>query len=60
MDWMKLLAAAAGIMMLFMMYPAYKHWSENSPEAGEGDWQAAILPLVAIAGLVVLLVMMVQ
>lgn len=60
MDWMKILAVVGGVMMLFVMYPAYKHWSKNSPKAEEGDWQAAILPLAAVVGLVVLLVMMVR
>ncbi|MCB1925571.1 MAG: hypothetical protein KDJ27_17830 [Gammaproteobacteria bacterium] len=60
MDWMKILAVVAGIMMLFVLWPAYKHWSANSPKAGEGDWQAAILPLAAVAGLVVLLILAVK
>ena len=60
MDWMKILAAAAAIMMLFFLWPAYKHWSKNSPKAEPGDWQAVALPLLAVVGFVVLLVMMVR
>ena len=60
MDWMQILAAVAAVMMLFVLWPAYKHWSANSPKAETGDWQAAILPLAAVAGLVVLLILAVR
>ncbi|MBA1443380.1 MAG: hypothetical protein JMN27_09785 [gamma proteobacterium endosymbiont of Lamellibrachia anaximandri] len=60
MDWMKILAAAGVVMMLFFMWPAYKHWSQNGPKAEKGDWQAVVLPLAAIVGFVVLLIMMVR
>ena len=60
MDWMQILAAVAGVMMLFVLWPAYKHWSANSPKAEAGDWQAALLPLVGVIGLVVLLILAVR
>jgi len=60
MEWMKILAAVAGVMMLFAMWPAYKWWSANSPEAQPGDWRAAILAIAAVAGFVVLLVLLVR
>jgi hypothetical protein len=60
MDWMQILGAAVGIMMLVFLWPAYKHWSANSPKAEKGDWQAAMLPLVAVVGLVILLIMSVR
>lgn len=60
MDWWKILAAVAAVMMLFAMWPAYKHWSANSPKAEKGDWQSVLLPLAAVAGLVILLVMSVR
>ncbi len=31
--WMKILFGIAITMMLFAMWPAYKHWSTNSPKA---------------------------
>ena len=37
MDWMKILGVVAGIMMLFVLWPAYKHWSVNSPKAEKGE-----------------------
>lgn len=60
MEWMQILAAAAGIMMLVFLWPAYKHWSANSPKAEAGDWQAVMLPLAAVAGLVILLIFAVR
>jgi len=60
MEWMQILAAVAGVMMLVFLWPAYKHWSANSPKAEAGDWQAVLLPLAAVVGLVVLLIMSVR
>ena len=60
MEWMQILGAIAGIMMLFVLWPAYKHFSANSPKAEAGDWQTALLPLAAVVGLVILLIMSVR
>ncbi|MCB1797788.1 MAG: hypothetical protein KDI67_02800 [Gammaproteobacteria bacterium] len=60
MEWMQILAVIAGVMMLFVLWPAYKHWSVNSPKAEKGDWQAVLLPLAAVVGLVVLLIMAIR
>jgi hypothetical protein len=60
MDWVQILAAVAGVMMLFVLWPAYRHWSANSPKAEAGDWQAALLPLGAVIGLVILLILSVR
>ena len=60
MEWMQILGVIAGIMMLFILWPAYKHWSANSPKAEKGDWQAAALPLVLVAGFVVWLIALVR
>jgi hypothetical protein len=47
-------------MMLFYLWPTFKAWQEHGPKAEKGDWQAAVLPLAAVVGLVVLLVLMVR
>lgn len=57
---LKIAAAAVMIMMLIYLWPAFKNWQENGPKAEKGDWQAAILPLAAVVGLVVLLVALVR
>ena len=60
MDWMKILAVVAGVMMLFFLWPAYKHWSENSPKAEKGDWPAVMLAIGGVVLLVLLLIMSVR
>ncbi len=57
---LKIAVAGVLIMMLFFLWPAYKNWQENGPKAEKGDWQAAILPLAAVVGLVVVLIMLVR
>jgi uncharacterized membrane protein YphA (DoxX/SURF4 family) len=57
---LKIAAAAVMIMLLFYLWPAFKAWQENGPKAEKGDWQAALLPLAAVVGVVILLVMMVR
>jgi hypothetical protein len=57
---LKIAAAAFLTMMLFYLWPAFKAWQENGPKAEKGDWQAVVLPLAAVVGFVVLLVMMVR
>lgn len=60
MDWMKILAAVAVVMMLVFIWPAYKRWSKESPKAEKGDWNAALLAIAAVAGFVGLLIMLVR
>ena len=57
---LKILAAGVMTMMLFFLWPAYKSWQENGPKAEKGDWQAAILPLAAVVGFVIVLIMLVR
>jgi len=57
---LKIAAAAVMGMMVFYAWRAFKQWQENGPKAQEGDWQAVILPLALVVGLVVLLVTMVR
>jgi RsiW-degrading membrane proteinase PrsW (M82 family) len=56
MDWMKILGTIAGIMMLVFLWPAYKHWSQNSPKAEKGDWATVMLVLGAVVLFVILLI----
>ena len=54
--------ALAGVMMMLLIYlwPAFKTWQEHGPKAQKGDWQAVVLPLAGVVGLVVILVIMVR
>jgi archaellum biogenesis protein FlaJ (TadC family) len=53
---LKIAAGVFLVMMLFYLWPAFKHWQEHGPKAQQGDWLAAALPLAAVALLVILLV----
>ena len=57
MDWMKIGAATFLVAMLVFLLPRAKHMLKNSPKAGAGDWQAVLIPLALVVGLVVLLMM---
>ncbi|TCT22698.1 hypothetical protein [Thiobaca trueperi] len=57
---LKIAAAALLVLMLFYLWPVYKHWQENSPKAQKGDWLAAILPLGAVVLFVIMLIMAVR
>lgn len=57
---LKIAAASAMALMLFYLWPVFRHWQEHGPKAQKGDWQAAILPLGAVILFVVLLIMAVR
>ncbi|WP_295399639.1 hypothetical protein [uncultured Thiocystis sp.] len=57
---LKIAAAALLVLMLFYLWPVYKHWQENGPKAQKGDWQAVILPLGAVVLFVIVLIMAVR
>ncbi|MBK1693551.1 hypothetical protein CKO09_02195 [Chromatium weissei] len=57
---LQLTAAFAMTLMLVYLWPAFKHWQQNSPKAQSGDWQAVLLPLGAVVLLVVFLIMAVR
>ncbi|HEY5733662.1 MAG TPA: hypothetical protein VIU36_02760 [Gammaproteobacteria bacterium] len=58
--WMKILFGIAITMMLFAMWPAYKHWSTNSPKAEKGDWSTVVFVLGVVVLFVLLMIMSVQ
>ena len=60
MDWLQILAVAAGILMLVALWPRLKHGRENKVEAEPGDWSNAIFILGLVMLFVLLLVMSVQ
>ncbi len=60
MDWMTILGTVAGIMMLVFLWPAYKHWSQNSPKAEQGDWASVLVALGAVVLLVIVLIALVR
>ncbi len=59
MDWLKIGSAVLIIAMLIFVWPAAKRMLHESPSAEEGDWQAVLLPILAVIGFVVLLLWLV-
>ena len=57
---LKIMAAAVMGMMVFFAWRAYQNWQEHGPKAQKGDWQAVVLPLALVVGLVFLLIAMVR
>ncbi|GEM_PF-191125 len=53
---LQIASAVLVVIMLAYLWPAAKHWMQNSPKAGPGDWRAAIIPLLLVAGFVLLLI----
>ncbi len=60
MDWMQITSALFLVMMAVFLFPRVKHAVTNSPKAEKGDWMSFILPIIAVIGFVILLIMMVQ
>jgi len=60
MDWMQIASAIMIIAMIVFLWPRAKHMVENSPKAEKGDWMSFIVPIAAVIGFVILLIMMVQ
>ena len=60
MDWIKISSAIFLILMLILLLPRAKHMIKNSPKAESGDWQAALLPMLAVVAFIALLVWMVS
>jgi len=59
MDWLKIGSALLLVAMLFFLFPSAKRAIKTSPKGSAQDWMGFILPLAAVIGFVVLLVVLV-
>ena len=59
MDWMTIGSALLLGTMIVLLIPGAKRMLKESPEAEPGDWQAFILPLLAVGGFIALLMWLV-
>ena len=59
MDWMMIGSAILLGAMIVYLWPRAKQMMKESRKAEAGEWQSVLLPILAVAGFVVLLVMMV-
>ena len=60
MDWLKIGSAALLIGMLIFIYPRMRHAMKHSPKGTAEDWKGFIIPLAAVIGFVIFLIMMVR
>ena len=60
MDWLQIGSAALLIGMLVMIFPSVRHAMKNSPKGTNKDWMGFVVPLAAVIGFVVLLIMSVR
>ncbi len=56
---MKIGSALLLLAMIAVIFPRAKHMLTNSPKAEKGDWMSVTLPILAVIGFVVLLIMLV-
>lgn len=60
MDWLKIGSAALLIGMFVLIFPRMRHAMKHSPKGTSEDWKGFIIPLAAVIGFVVFLIMMVR
>ena len=60
MAWVKIGSAVFMIAMLVFIFPRMRHAMKNSPKGTAEDWKGFIIPLAAVIGFVVLLIVMVR
>ena len=59
MDWVKIGSALFLLAMLVFIFPRMRDAVKHSPKGNMQDWMGFIIPLVAVIGFVILLIMMV-
>ena len=59
MDWMKIGSAVLLVAMILFLWPRAKQMMKETRKAEPGEWQSVLLPILAVAGFVILLVMLV-
>ena len=59
MDWTKIGTALLLGAMLIFIFPRMREAVKNSPKGTSQDWMGFIIPLAAVIGFVILLIMMV-
>ena len=58
--WEAILAGVLVLAVLFFFGPGAKRAVEKAPKAGASDWKAALVPILLVAGFVVLMLMMIS
>lgn len=58
--WMKIVLAAVLGFMALRLWPSARHMLKHGPEGSSEDWRAALLPIAAVVGFILLLILMVR
>ena len=59
MDWMKIGSAILLVIMIAVLFPRAKQIMQDTRKAEPGEWTSALLPILAVIGFVVLLILIV-
>lgn len=59
MDWVKIGSALFLVAMMIYLFPRAKQTIENSPKGSASDWMGFVIPIVAVALFIVLLISLV-
>lgn len=57
---MKIAWAIPIILMIFLAWPAARHWLTHGPKGSSSDWRAALFPLIGVALFILLLILVVR
>jgi len=60
MDWIKIGSALLLGAMLIFIFPRMRHALKHTPKGTSKDWMGYLVPLLAVIGFVIFLVMMVR
>jgi len=58
--WMKVAWAAVLCVFIVRLWPVAKQWLEHGPKGSSDDWRGVLLPIAAVVGFVLLLIMLVR
>ncbi len=58
--WLQIGSAALMLIMIWRLWPVAKHYMTDGPKGNSQDWMKVIVPLAAVVGFVLLLIMMVR
>lgn len=58
--WSKILIAIFLVIMIVKLWPAANHMLKHGPKGSADDWRAAILPILAVVGFVIFLILSVR
>jgi len=59
MDWVKIGSALFMLAMVIYLFPRAKHAIENPPKGSMKDWMGYVLPMLAVALFIVVLIALV-